>query len=128
MNLNLSNNQISEIISLENGNKSYFKNLELENNSLLNFCGHSKNSVSCFVGCQLLENIDLSHNKLNSIVFDNLSVLKNLRTVNLADNKIEELINSGSSQIHVEYLILTNNKLREIKAKSFINSKKTKEF
>ncbi len=117
--LNLSHNQISEIIPVENGFKVFFDHLELHDNNLANFFGRSKNSTRCFVGCQFLKNINLSLNKLNSIVFDDFSNLNSLISLDLAHNNIEELVNSGNCQVHVASLILNNNKLRELKEKSY---------
>jgi len=119
--LNLSHNHISEIIPVENGFKVFFDHLELQVNNLANFFGRSKNSTRCFVGCQFLKNINLSLNKLNSIVFDDFSNLNSLISLDLAHNNIEELVNSGNCQVHIVSLILNNNKLRELKEKSFIN-------
>ena len=114
--LNLSSNKIREIIPLKSECKAYLKELNLKNNNLSNFFDHLENSVGCFDGCHSLESIDLSENKLISIDFLQFSVLK-LKTLNLSDNQIRELVNSSKEKITtLKSLNLSNNNLKIIRS------------
>lgn len=118
--LDFSNNQIIEIIRLQEGTKTYLKELNLENNHLSNFFDDFENSASCFVECQLLENINLTSNKLNSIDFIQSSQLVNLKVLNLENNNLKIIKSQFFSLLYdLNYLNLSKNKISAIESDSF---------
>ena len=132
--VNLSNNEISEIIQLLELQfnklteiKSTFFNkftnlrrLDLSSNLI------ERLKTQCFFGCELLESVNLSSNPKSSIDLDKFSGMEKLKTVDLSRNNINELLRPSDDEIYIENLRLYNNVLQMISAKYFKNWPKLK--
>lgn len=109
--LDLSYNQLSEVHGVPH--LLQLVELNLEANLL--------NTLPQLSGAESLRSLNLRRNHIRKIQRDKLQSLESLRTVDLEDNRVEELESAAFSQTNIVKINLRNNRLQEIRAGWFSN-------
>ena len=104
----LSNVQLSSPTQLLLSNFTNLKHLDLSRNNLIEL-----DSLS-FFRLNILEHLDLSYNQIELVARDFFPAESpcNMKYLNLAHNKISSLGSDLESFVHLEVLILSNNRIR----------------
>uniref|UniRef100_A0A5K0Y710 Leucine-rich repeat-containing N-terminal plant-type domain-containing protein n=1 Tax=Nymphaea colorata TaxID=210225 RepID=A0A5K0Y710_9MAGN len=109
-------NKFSGLIPLELGSLAQLKGLYLYRNKLTNVPGNRELSIiTSFTNCQLLEEVDLSHNLLNDILsafVGNLTTT--LSKLDLSSNQIERIPLSLANLTKLIALGLSSNKIKGV--------------